>query len=337
MSTPVDKTLRLDRTQLGQKRPSGRPPTLLIAVVAGIVAAVVVGLLLLPLIKRTPTADTSVAQLPATPTAPTKVSVLVATDDINPRTTIKDSMIKVEDEDPSKAPQNAISDPTVAIGMVTINFISKGSPITTDLLNGKGLSNGLAYGITPPMRAITIALDPVSSVAGFLKPRDHVDVIGTFTDGSDTITKTVLQNVLLLATGAQLLPNQAAAQVNTGNGNSANDNAPAAPTGTVAAPTEIPNATVEVTPEDAQKLILAADKGKLQLALRYADDNTIVPIPVTHGSSVTGIVVTEGGQVTLHPTQPIPTPGPGSVAPIPILPSITVIKGTDVRSVTVGQ
>jgi Flp pilus assembly protein CpaB len=190
------------------------------------------------------------------------------------------------------------------------------------------------------MRAITIPLDPVSSVAGFLKPRDHVDVIGTFDAGENTsVTKIVLPDVLLLATGAQLLPNQTAAEVNP---NMSNDNsAPAAPTGTVAAPVEIPNATVEVSPIDADKLIIAMAKGKLQLALRSADDQTIANVPEIRSTAVTGVML--GSNPAPEERSPIPISAPpipttNTVIPVAtVLPTITVIKGSASTTVTVGQ
>ena len=341
MSTPVDKTLRLDRTQLGQKRPSGRPPTFLIAIVAGVVAAIVVALVMMPFFKSHASDNNTVATAVAPP-APTTVPVLVAATAIDPRTPIKDSMVKVVQEQPDKAPQaNSLSNPLDAVGKVSIGFIQAGAPVTSDLLNGKGLSNGLAFGIDTGMRAVTIALDPVSSVAGFLKPRDHVDVIGTFDEGNgQSVTRTVLQNVLLLATGSQLLPNQSASTVNTGNSSATTSDASAAPASTVAAPIEIPNATVQVTSVDAQKLIVAASKGKLQLALRPYTDNSIEPIPVTHSSAVTGVLpLTAAGPAPVqHPAPPIPLPtSTGAIMPAPMLPSITVIKGTDSKTVTVGQ
>jgi len=339
MSTPVDKTLRLDRTQLGQKRPSGRPPTFLIAIVAGVVAAVVVALVLLPMFRKTST-DTG-PQVAAVAPAPVSntVPVLVAATAIDPRTPITDAMVKVIRMDPAKAPQaNGLTSPLDAVDKVSIGFIAAGAPITSDLLNGMGLSNGLAFAFPKSMRAITIPLDPISSVAGFLKPRDHVDIIGTFdSTNNQSVTHVVLQNVLLLATGSQLLPNQAASTVNTGTGNTASD-ASSAPTSTVAVPTEIPNATVEVTPEDAQKLIIAGAKGKLQLALRAYDDNSIEPIPVTHSSTVTGVLPISSGGAPQRSAPPIPVPTiSNQVQPAVILPSITVIKGTDTKTVTVGQ
>ena len=65
-----------------------------------------------------------------------------------------------------------------------------------------------------------MALDPVSGVAGFLRPGDHVDVIATFDAGNgQSVTRTVLQNVSLLAVGSQVLPTHAPANEGVLNGN----------------------------------------------------------------------------------------------------------------------
>jgi len=348
MSTPVDKTLRLDRTQLGQKRPSGRPPTFLIAIVAGVAAAIVVALVLLPVFSHR-TEPPAAGTAPPAPVAPVTVPVLVASGQINPRTVITDAMIKVKQVTPDKAPtNNLISSPIDAVGKVSIGVIAKDAPITSDLLTGEGISLGLAYGVSPGMRAVTIALDPVSSVAGFLKPTDHVDVVGTFTiansKDNESVTTTILQNVLLLATGSQLLPNQTASSVNTGTGAAATADTSAAPTATVAAPIDIPNATLEVNSTDAEKLILAASKGKLQLVLRRFDDHTPTPVPAIASYLITNVhPIGMGPMESQKPEStapPIPVP-PINHQPLPpavaVMPTITVIKGSTPATVTVGQ
>jgi Flp pilus assembly protein CpaB len=122
-------------------------------------------------------------------------------------------------------------------------------------------------------------LDPVVGVAGFIRPGDHVDVIATFTIEEGTVTKTILQDVELLATGAHASANQSA---NTG------DN--------TARSSDQPNATLLVLPTQAERLILADEKGKIRLALRRADDKAVAKTRGVTGRAVIGPVPPDAPQ-----------------------------------------
>ncbi len=105
------------------------------------------------------------------------------------------------------------------------------------------------------MRAIAVKGDKVLGLAGFILPGNRVDVLLTINDregGYGQVTKIVLEDVLVLATGTML-----------GKGE---DNKPA--------PVDV--FTLEVTPEEGEKLSLAASRGKLQFALRNVLDKEIV-------------------------------------------------------------
>jgi pilus assembly protein CpaB len=317
--TTADKTLRIDRTMLNPKRPSSRGKTLAIAVILAAIAAI---LTFVVLTKKT--------QQQAAPPPPVVLTpVVMAAQDIPARTQITDSMLKVVDMD--TAPNDSVQRQVDLVGKVTTTPISNGQPITNSDVTLRGPEMGLAYGILPGYRGVTIQLDPVSSVAGFIKPGDHVDIIATFDAGNNqSVTRTVLQNVLLLATGADVLPTHAA----TGNGLSGSNN-PAAPDGNTPKPEEIPNATVAVTPEEAQRLMLAANKGKLLLTLRAANDIANRDIPVLHSADVT----------TIYPKQDAPPAPPQRLAPppvwqptqaLPVPSTVTVIRGSDSKTVTVN-
>jgi pilus assembly protein CpaB len=125
---------------------------------------------------------------------------------------------------------------------------------------------GLAEMINSSMRAISIAVDAVSSVSAMIKPNDHVDILGTFTFPAPTaggmtesVTLTVLQDVTVLATGQTVADK-------------------AAPSGRAErAPRGYNTVTFEVTPQEAELLVFAQSvKGKLSLALRNPADVTYV-------------------------------------------------------------
>jgi len=131
---------------------------------------------------------------------------------------------------------------------------------------------GLAEMIMPTMRAVSIPVDAIASVSGMVKPNDHVDILGTFTfpsatvtGGVETITLTVLQDVTVLATG-QALANQISAPG----------------VRSARAPRSYSAVTFEVTPREAELLVFAQTvRGRLTLALRNPADVTFITNPPT--------------------------------------------------------
>jgi len=100
--------------------------------------------------------------------------------------------------------------------------------------------------IPPGMRAVSVRVNEVVSVAGFTGPGTRVDVLltGTPNGGSEPQTTTVLQNVAVIAAGNKLERNAAGEAQNT------------------------PVITLLVSPDDAERLTLASSEGHIQLALR---------------------------------------------------------------------
>ncbi|MDI6829375.1 MAG: Flp pilus assembly protein CpaB [Armatimonadota bacterium] len=187
------------------------------------------------------------------------VAVVAASEDIPARTIITKEMVKLSDFPRKLVPPNAAVSVDSVVGKVALQMIREGNPISMNQLAARGAALGLSYAVPPLMRAVTVALDPIIGVAGFLKPGDHVDVVATFDVNDGTVTKTVLQDVELLAIGSQVVEGE----IDPG-------------TGKPAKPQTYPNATLAVTPQDAEKLILAESKGKLRLTLRYYGDQAKV-------------------------------------------------------------
>lgn len=132
----------------------------------------------------------------------------------------------------------------------------------SDIDGGDPSVRGLSSDLKPKMRAISINCSGAAAVSGMVKPNDHVDVIGTFAfpgaDGKirngDIETRTILQNVLVLATG------QTTAKSNAGEGGSSYGYS---------------TVTLEVSPREAEMLVFAEQmKGRLVLTLRSRTDVT---------------------------------------------------------------
>ncbi len=134
----------------------------------------------------------------------------------------------------------------------------------SDIEGGNPLGGGLAADIRRKMRAVSINASGAAAVSGMVKPNDHVDVIGTFSfpktapDGKtiiqELVTCTILQNVLVLATGKETAKS---APVLSYGGSSYS------------------TVTLEVTPREAEMLVFAEQiKGRLSLTLRNRNDTS---------------------------------------------------------------
>jgi len=135
-------------------------------------------------------------------------------------------------------------------GRTVLYPLAKGEPILDRHLAAAGAGVGLLANIPSGMRAISVRSDEVVGVAGFLQPGTHVDVLLTYrSDKSpDQRTATVLQDVVILATGQQLHPDPDSKPV------SANV------------------VTLLLKPEDAERVVLATSLGAIRFVLRNSAD-----------------------------------------------------------------
>jgi pilus assembly protein CpaB len=148
----------------------------------------------------------------------------------------------------------------VALGPIAAN-----EPVLTSRISGPGGRATLSGVIRAGMRATTIRVNDVFGVAGFVLPGDFVDVLITRDDGGRNTTQETKRTDVLLRSVRVLAVDQLANE-------NKND------------PVVAKAATIEVTPEQAQKLALAAEVGTLSLALRGTVDplsSAQDPNPVT--------------------------------------------------------
>jgi len=195
-------------------------------------------------------------------------------------------------------PGAAVDEKTV-VGKVAKTDIKAGEPIYASHL---AANDRLSYAIPPFMRAVTVGLDPVIGVGGFLKPGDRVDVVATFDVNGNSFARTVLQNVHLLAIGKEY----------EGGGNVSADKA--------AARTQ-PTATLAVTPTDAEKLVLADAKGRLRLALRSDGDASIRPVKPVSAQAVIGVAPKPSNQGAGQ-SRSVKSPAPRFVPPLIAEPTV---------------
>jgi len=271
-------------------------------------------------------------------------SVVAAREDIPARTIIKQGMVEIKSFPRSALPPASSENVESVVGSVALTPIEAGKPISLRQVAPKGAALGLSYAVPPFMRAVTVAVDPIIGVAGFLKPGDHVDVVATFDVNRGTVTKTILQDVELLATGSQVVETEIDPS-----------------TGKPAKPKSQPNATLSVTPRNAERLILADSKGELRLTLRPTDDRSFVVSKGITSRGMLGIVPPDvpersvsragapsGGRVESAP-QPIirePAPAPWTLERLPpgSAPSgletgkkVQIVRGTEIEEMVVAD
>lgn len=187
------------------------------------------------------------------------VPVAVAVTDLKWGIELSREMIKMVPFFKESLPVGYFGDVDALVGRVLISPVGEKEPIMESKLAPDSVTvGGVAAVVKPGKRAVAVKGDKVIGLSGLIRPGDHVDVLVTLTHPKtkSEVTKLVLEDILVLATGAQI-------QKEESNGK-----------GEQTSPFDV--YALEVTPEEGEKLALAAAKGKLQFALRNATDKDSV-------------------------------------------------------------
>jgi pilus assembly protein CpaB len=239
--------------------------------------------------------------------------VIVAADDIQVGSRVEEHDIRIARFPASGLPPGAYTKRSQVMGRGVIIPISKGEFVLPSKLAPENAGAGLPALIPPGMRAVSVRVTEVVSVAGFVGPGTRVDVLLTGTPGgsSESQTTTVLQNVAVIASGQRLERNAAGEAQAT------------------------PVITLLASPEDAERLTLASSEGKIQLVLRNPLDTHQDPVEAAYakGLYMGGTPVAARPRVTVRPVKQKTEPPPSS----PSVLSIEVIKGDKKTEVTLPQ
>src|SRR5918996_1497845 len=151
-------------------------------------------------------------------------------------------------------PDGAFEAPEKLAGRVAVTNIGAREPITEARLAPEGTAGGLSAVIPEGYRAMTVKVDDVVGISGFIQPGTLVDVVVTIDPAEragmqDPISKIVLQNIKVLANGQNIDKPENEREANS-----------------------VKAVTLLVTPDQAEKLALAASEGKLQLVMRNQID-----------------------------------------------------------------
>ncbi len=191
-----------------------------------------------------------------TPKIEKTVSCVVVTRDLPAGTRLKKSDIRLVRLPERSLPRTAILDEASALDRVLLFPVNANETLPTAKLTSSKGAEGLASTIDPGMRAISVQINDSSGVAGLIQPRSHVDVLftrpGTM---AEAVTTTILEDIIVLSVGRVTEVAQ---------------NANIDPK---ASRPQSQAATLLVTPEQARKIELAKNQGKVSLSLRNPLDD----------------------------------------------------------------
>jgi pilus assembly protein CpaB len=192
------------------------------------------------------------------------VDVVLATGDIQVGSRLGDHDVRIARIPGSVAAPNAFHSASKLIGRGVVLPIQKGEFILPSKLAAENAGSGLPSLIPSGMRAVSVRVNEVVAVAGFVVPGTRVDVLltGNPVGGSEPQTTTVLENVAVIAAGQRL------------ERNAAGD------------PQSTPVITLVVSPDDAQRLTLASSQGHIQLALRNPVDTKQMDLIATRANGL---------------------------------------------------
>jgi pilus assembly protein CpaB len=220
------------------------------------------------------------------------------------------------------------------VGRVAVASFAAREPITESRLAPEGTAGGLTSIIPEGYRAMTVKVDDVVGVSGFIQPGALVDVVVVIEPNDSTsaqgpISKIVLQNIKVLANGQNIDQPKNEREANS-----------------------VKAVTLQVTPEQAEKLALASTEGKLQLVMRNStDQGDEQTMGVNKHTLLTGEraapVPDPGSLKSEQPPKPPPAPraprvikevqqsAPATTAPAPPPPrsSVEMIEGGKKRNV----
>ena len=176
--------------------------------------------------------------------------VMVAAADLFPGAIITKTMVKSATWPQELIPPKAAVTQVQLEGRIINTPVSAGEPILLTRLAPEGAAAGLAGLLTEGKRALSVRVDDVSGVAGFIHPGDHVDVLMEMArpGSTDHFSKTILQNIVILSAGQiwEQGRDEKPAVVNT--------------------------VTLVLTTAQAEIMNLASNQGKIRLALRNRND-----------------------------------------------------------------
>jgi pilus assembly protein CpaB len=251
--------------------------------------------------------------------AESKKQIVVAAKALPVGATIDRASVKLRNIPESAAPTGGFSKLEDVVDRPVISPIQQDEPVIEARIAAKGSGMGLAPLIPPGMRAISVRVNDVVGVSGFVLPGMRVDVLvtGRPPNQQDTVTRTVLQNIAVLSAG-QTIQTDGKSQSMV-----------------------VPVVTLLVDPQEAEALTLANNEGHIQLVLRNSTDDKRAATPGRHLHDLYGTVKrveeepapkpsapSARGQART-PTLPKPTPAATEKSPVPEPYQVIILHGAN--------
>ena len=210
-----------------------------------------------------------------------------------------------------QAPEGTFGSPAEVAGRGLIASVVKNEPVLAGKLAPKDAGAGLPPVIPEGMRAVSVRVNDVVGVAGYVLPGTRVDVVATASPNetrADTTSKVILSNVQVLTAGTRMEQDQEEGK-----------------------PMQVTVVTLLVNPEQSERLALASTEGKIQLALRNPLDQGAPPTPGVKTAALVGVARTQAAPRTQTASaRPRPRPAEPVTQTVPVpepLPTVEVIRG----------
>ena len=240
--------------------------------------------------------------------------VVVAAADLQLGSELKKEDLTIVNFPAGQAPEGTFTQPSDLVGRGLIAPVVKNEPVLPSKLASKEAGAGLPPVIPEGMRAVSVRVNEVIGVAGYVLPGTRVDVVATASPNdtrADTTSKLILSNVQVLTAGTRMEQDQEKGK-----------------------PMAVTVVTLLVFPEQSERLALASTEGKIQLALRNPLDTSAPETPGMKTATLLGMSRAKAPvQTATTASNGRKTPGPVSqdaptAAP---LPTVEMIRG-DKRS-----
>jgi pilus assembly protein CpaB len=228
--------------------------------------------------------------------------VVVAAGDLQLGAELKSTDLKTIQWPTGNVPEGSFANPEELVGRGLIMPVVQNEPFLPSKLAAKEAGAGLPPVIAPGFRALSVRVNDVVGVAGYVLPGTRVDVVATVNptqQPTDVTSKVILTNVLVLAAGTKIERDE--------EGNK---------------PIQVSVVTLLVNPGEAERLTLAATEGKIQLALRNPMDQTAPNTPGIRPAGLMGSGISAPvRRVAVNNSAPRQ-----EVRPAP-LPTVEIIRG----------
>ncbi|ALL66636.1 Flp pilus assembly protein RcpC/CpaB [Paraburkholderia caribensis MBA4] len=241
----------------------------------------------------------------------TTTKVVIASADMSLGQRVSPEMLKVSDWPAGSVPAGTFNDVKKLEGRVLKTSLARGEPVLEAKLSPVGTVGGLSAVINEGKRAITVRVNDVIGVAGFALPGNYVDILvntekdnkdGAATGRDQNISKIVLEKILVLAVAQEVGRDETKPKV-------------------------VDAVTLEVTPEQAEKIDLARSIGSLSLVLR----NQVDPQDATTAGATKASLLKIPVAVPPAPAAPAPKPVVRKIVARAPSNCVSVIDGSQAR------